>query len=45
MEAAVPPGVEGVIEVRQVAESDELVNMTDEQRELDRRLKEQLAEG
>jgi hypothetical protein len=42
MEAAVPPGVEGVIEVRQVGETDELVNVTDEQREQDRRLREQI---
>jgi hypothetical protein len=42
MEAAVPPGMEGVVEVRQVGETDELVNVTDEQREQDRRLREQL---
>ncbi|BCB86292.1 YciI family protein [Phytohabitans suffuscus] len=42
MEAAVPPGVEGVIEIRQVGESDELVNVTDEQRQRDRRLREQI---
>jgi hypothetical protein len=42
MEAAVPPGMEGVIEVRQVGETDELVNVTDEQREQDRQIKEQI---
>ncbi|MGN9913181.1 YciI family protein [Phytohabitans sp. LJ34] len=42
IEVAVPPGVEGVIEVRQVGETDELVNVTDEQRERDRRLREQI---
>jgi hypothetical protein len=42
VEVAVPPGVEGVIEVRQVGDVDELVNVTDEQREQDRRLREQI---
>jgi hypothetical protein len=42
VEVAVPPGVEGVVEVRQVGETDELVNLTDEQREQDRRLREQI---
>lgn len=42
VEAAVPPGVEAVIEVRQVGEPDELVNATDEQRERGRQLREQL---
>ncbi|GAA4438777.1 YciI family protein [Phytohabitans houttuyneae] len=41
-EAAVPPGVEAVVEVRQVGETDELVNVTDEQREQGRLLREQL---
>jgi hypothetical protein len=42
VEVAVPPGVEAVVEVRQVGETDELVNVTDEQREQDRKLREQL---
>jgi len=43
VEVAVPPGVEAVVEVRQVGETDELVNVTDEQREQDRRLREQIS--
>jgi hypothetical protein len=43
MEAAVPPGMEGVIEVRQVGETDELVNVTDEQREQYRQIREQIS--
>jgi hypothetical protein len=42
MEAAVPPGVEGVIEVRQVGETDELVNLTEDQRATDRSIREQI---
>ncbi|MDQ7905319.1 YciI family protein [Phytohabitans sp. ZYX-F-186] len=43
VEVAVPPGVEAVIEVRQVGETDELVNVTDEQREQYRQLREQIS--
>lgn len=43
VEVAVPPGVEAVVEVRQVGETDELDNVTDEQRERDRQLREQLS--
>jgi len=42
LEAAVPPGMEGVIEIRQVGETDELDNLTDEQRERDRQIREQI---
>jgi hypothetical protein len=45
VEVAVPPGEEGVIEVRQVGETDELDNVTDEQREQDRRLRDRMKNG
>ncbi|BCB80963.1 YciI family protein [Phytohabitans flavus] len=43
MEAAVPPGMEGVVEVRRVGETAEMENITDEQLEQDRQLREQIA--